>query len=166
MIRYFGNYNYLNFVGIFLEHSRTKPIALYPLSIHTNSHHQAHPYSRVLYTHTHTTARSRTRKPQPHYPKYSSAHSGHMQFSSGFCQLDVGERKRRRRAVGNARGRSSREVGGGRSVILPWLPVISRFYSGRLARRSSFSWKMSYPFPSSLLHPLSRLSRVPALKTC
>jgi len=87
-----------------------------------------------IYIYTHTIAKSRTRKPQPHYPKYSSAHSGHMQFSSGFCQLDVGERKRRRRAVGNARGRSGREVGG-RNVILPWLPVISRFYSGRLARQ-------------------------------
>lgn len=116
-------------------------------------------------THTHTTARSRTRKPQPHYPKYSSAHSGHMQFSSGFCQLGCWRKKEattsgrkcaRKKRQGDRRGR------GRRSVILPWLPVISRFYSGRLARRSSFSWKMSYPFASSPLHPLSR--RCPRFK--
>jgi len=74
--------------------------------------------------------RSGFRKPQPHYPKYSSARSGHMQFSSGFCQLDVGQRKREtaRSKTREEEAAGRRRRGERRSVILSRLPVISRFY--------------------------------------
>lgn len=71
--------------------------------------------------------------------------AGHVQFSSSFRGLGIEERRRKRETESN------RE----RWVILAGLPVISRFYSGRLARRGSFSWKLS---SSSRTRPARRVS--------
>jgi len=76
--------------------------------------------------------RSGFRKPQPHYPKYSSARSGRMQFSSGFCQLDVGEGKgettRRETARSKTREEEAAGPGGGNGKEeCNFIPVAGNF---------------------------------------
>lgn len=117
-----------------------------------SSSERIHIHMRVIVHRAHTHASytlsceySRTRKPQPHYPKYSSVHiAGTCNFASGFyIPAGCWGKKKRRHGDERARWKMPRGRGGrrtrGRSVILPRLPVISRFYSGKLARRRARS---------------------------
>lgn len=76
----------------------------------------------------------RIRKAVENYPKYSWAYSGARAIFEQFPRAGYRRKKK---------GGELQVERGERRVILAGLPVISRFYSGRLARRGSFSWKMS-----------------------